>query len=212
MGTAFSSEKEANEDRIKREKLECELRKLEYSLNVTASSHYIAAAYYRKMDIKLHFTSAFTGALGSISSVATKLSWKSMVTTYPRFAPILVALSTTSLFFTAVVHVPQIQNLPGNLSKAHFISGIECQYLEKQVVFFVETEVWDSNVSWTTLASRYNELLRAKKEVNTKVPSEYWSYRKALKKRTDREKEKELQAEAISRKTEGQTADCSNSC
>lgn len=194
MGTTFSSQKRAIEDHTKRTKLECELRKMEYSLSVVATSHYIAAEYYKNLDLKLQFASAFTGALGSAATVASKLSWKSMIATFPRLAPVLVAISTTSLLFTAVVHVPQIQNLPGNLSKAHFTSGIECQYLEKQVVFFAETEVWDSCVSWTTLATRYSVLLKTKKEINSRIQAEHWAYRRALKKNEEREKEKKLKS------------------
>ena len=202
MGTTFSTQKRAIEDHRKRRKLECELRKLEYSLDVVATSHYIAAEYYKNLDLKLQLASAFTGALGSGATVASKLSWKSMIATYPRIAPVLVAISTTSLLFTAVVHVPQIHSLPGNLSKAHFSSGIECQYLEKQIVFFAETEVWDSCVSWTTLASRYSALLKTKKEVNSRVQAEHWAYRRALKKRENRAKEKKAQKQVENLQTE----------
>lgn len=202
MGTTFSTQKRAIEDHTKRRKLECELRKLEYSLNVVASSHYIAAEYYKNLDLKLQLASAFTGAFGSGATVASKLSWKSMIATYPRLAPVLVAISTISLLFTAVVHVPQIQSLPGNLSKAHFSSGIECQFLEKQIVFFAETEVWDSCVSWTTLASRYSALLKTKKEVNSRLQTEHWAYRKALEKREDREKERKARKQVVNLNTE----------
>jgi len=64
-----------------------------------------------------------------------------------RLAPILVAIATTWLLFTAVVHAPQVKNSPANLYQAHFKSGVDCQYLEKQVRFFAETEVWDSSVA-----------------------------------------------------------------
>lgn len=190
MGALFSSEKKENEDRMKRENLEYELQKMQHSLYVTATSHYIASEYYRNLDLKLQYASAFTGTLGSTASVASKLAWKMMSSSNPRLAPILVAISTTSLLFTAVVHLPQIQNSPGNLYQTHFKSGIECQYLLKQVKFVRKTEVWDSNVAWTTLASRYGTLLRNKKEVNARVQSEYWSYRLALKKIDNRKKEK----------------------
>lgn len=199
MGNRSSTENKAIEDRIKREKLEQELRQMQNSLKVTSTAHYIASEYYRNLDIKLQYASAFTGTLGSTGSVASKLAWKSLISSNPRLAPILVAISTTSLLFTAVVHVPQIQNSPANLYKAHFKSGIECQYLEKQVAFVAETEVWDWSVAWATLALRYSELLKTKKEVNNSIQSEYWAYRAALKKIEERAKEKKLQAESEAR-------------
>ena len=166
---------------------------MQYSLHVTATSHYIASAYYRNLDIKLQYASAFTSASGSTASVASK--WKTMIASNPRLAPILVAISTTSLLFTAVVHVPQIQNSPANLYQAHFLSGIECQYLERQITFVAETEVWDSSVAWATLATRYSTLLKDKKEVNSRIQSEHWAYRAALVKIHNRAKEKQMQAE-----------------
>ena len=199
MGTVFSSKMKATEDRMKRKKLECELRQMQYSLNVTATAHYIASEYYRKLDIKLQYASAFTGALGSTASVASKLAWKTMIASNPRLAPIFAAISATSLLFTAVVHVPQIQNSPGNLYQAHFRSGIDCQYLERRATFVLETEVYDSDVAWATLAARYGTLLKEKKEVNSRLQSEYWAYRAALKKIEKRATEKKLQA-----KSEGQ--------
>ena len=196
MGTVFSSKMKATEDRMKRKKLECELRQMQYSLNVTATAHYIASEYYRKLDIKLQYASAFTGALGSTATVASKLAWKTMIASNPRLAPIFAAISATSLLFTAVVHVPQIQNSPGNLYQAHFRSGIDCQYLERRATFVLETEVYDSGVAWATLAARYGTLLKEKKEVNSRLQSEYWAYRAALKKIEKRATEKKLQAES----------------
>ena len=196
MGSRFSSEKRAKEEKMKRENLYHELREMQYSLHVTATSHYIACEYYRNLDNKLQYASAVTGTLGSMSSVASKLAWKTMIAASPRLAPILVAISTTSLLFTAVVHVPQVKNSPANLYQAHFKSGIECQYLEKQVKFFTQTEVWDSSVAWTTLASRYGTLIKNKMEVNSRIQSEYWAYRAALRKIKNREKEKKMEKDS----------------
>ena len=56
--------------------------------------------------------------------------------------------------------------------------------------FFTETEVWDSEVAWETLAAKYEKFLRDKKDINSRIQSEYWAYRKALKKIKDREREK----------------------
>ena len=196
MGARMSSEKIAEEDRVKRQNLQNELRKMQNSLHVTSASHYISTEYYREWDIKLQYASLLTGILGSTASVASKLAWKMLVSNSPRLAPILVATSTTSLLFTALVNLPQIQNTPANLYQAHFRSGIECQYLERQVKFFTETEVWDSKVAWETLAAKYEKFLRDKKEINSKIKSENWAYRKALKKIEDREKEKQAKAKS----------------
>ena len=197
MGAILSSEKRINAERIKRENLDHQLQKLQHSLHVTAVSHYIASEYYRRLDSKLQYASAFTGAIGSTTSVASKLGWKLMVSSSPRLAPVLVAVSTTSLLFTALVHLPQINNTPGNMYKAHFKSGIECQYLQKQVKFLRKTAVWDASVPWETLANQYSELLLEKKQVNTRIQSEYWSYRKALNEIENRKKEKKRKENEI---------------
>ena len=179
---------------MKRQNLQNELRKMQNSLHVTSTSHYISAEHYRNWDIRLQHASLFTGTIGAGTSVASKLAWEEMISSIPRLAPIIVATSTTSLLLTAIVNLPQIQNTPGNLYQAHFRSGIECQYLEKQVKFFCETEVWDSNVAWETLAAKYERFLRDKKEVNSKLKSENWAYRKALEKIEKREKEKKAKS------------------
>ena len=181
---------------MKRQKLGNELRTMQHSLHVTASSHYISSGYYRMWDTRLQYASLFTGTFGAAASVVAKLDWKVLVTNNPRLAPFLVATSTTSLLFTAIVNIPQIQNAPSNLYQAHFKSGIECQYLEKQVKFISETEVWDSKVAWETLAAKYEKLLRDKKEVNNRIQSEFWAYRKALKKIEERETEKKTKQSA----------------
>ena len=210
MGAGMSSQKIAEEDRVKRQKVEedrvkqqlfeedrvkrqnlqNELCKMQNSLHVTSASHYIATEHYRKWDLRLQYASLLTGALGATAGVASKLAWKMLVTSNPRLAPILAATCTTSLLFTALVNLPQIQKTPANLCQAHFRSGIECQYLERQVKFFTETEVWDSKIAWETLAAKYEKLLRDKKEINSRIQSEYWAYRGALKKIKDREREK----------------------
>ncbi|XP_078380157.1 uncharacterized protein LOC144663094 [Oculina patagonica] len=194
MGASVSSGKITEEDRVKRQNLQNELRKMQNSLHVTSASHYISTEHYREWDMRLQYASIFTGTLGTTASVASKLGWKMLVSKNPRLAPILVATSTTSLLFTALVNLPQIQNTPANLYQAHFRSGIECQYLERQVKFFTETEVWDSKVAWETLAAKYEKFLKDKKEVNSKIKSENWAYRKALKKIEDREREKQAKA------------------
>ena len=198
MGAGMSSQKITEEDRVKRQNLQNELRKMENSLHVTSTSHYISTELYRKWDLKLQYASLLTGTLGATAGVASKLAWKMLVTSNPRLAPILAATCTTSLLFTALVNLPQIQKTPANLYQAHFRSGIECQYLERQVKFFTETEVWDSKIAWETLAAKYEKFLRDKKEVNSRIKSENWAYRKALKKIEDREKEKQAKARSAS--------------
>lgn len=181
---------------MKRQNLQYELRKMQNSLHVTSTSHYISTEHYRNWDNRMQYASLFTGTIGAGASVASKLAWKMMVSNIPRLAPIVVAASTTSLLLTAIVNLPQIQNTPGNLYQAHFKSGIECQYLERQVKFISETEVWDSKVAWETLAAKYEKLLRDKKEVNSRIQSEFWAYRKALKKIEEREREKRAEQSA----------------
>lgn len=178
MGTGISSD-----ERINRQNLQDELCEMQKSLKVTAASHYIAAEYYGKWDSRFRYVSLFTGTLGATASVASKLSWKMLVSKSPRLAPILVGTSTTCLLFTAIVNlpVPQIQNTPANLYQTYYRSGIECQYLENRVKFVSETEVWDSKTSWETLAAKYENLLMYKKDVNSKLQSKSWSYREALK-------------------------------
>ena len=66
--------------------------------------------------------------------------------------------------------------------------------------FFAKTDVWNSRVPWTRLASRYENLLQEKRDVNSRIQSEEWAYRAALEKiekreREKRQKEKELQVE-----------------
>ena len=194
MGAGISSQTITEEDRMKRQNLHNELRKMQNSLHVTSTSHYISAEHYRNLDIRLQYAALFAGPIGAGAGVASKLSWEMMISSIPRLAPIVVATSASSLLLTAIVNLPQIQNTPGNLYQAHFRSGIECQYLEKQVKFFSETEVWDSKVAWETLAAKYERFLRDKKEVNSKIKSENWAYRKALKKIENRDKEKKAKS------------------
>lgn len=202
MGASISSQKNVEEDRFKRQNLQNELCKMQHSLRVTSSAHYLSSEHYRSLDTKLQYASVITGSLGATASVASKLAWKLMFSNSPRLAPIFVAASTTSLLFTAVVNIPQIQNTPANLHQAHFKSGIECQYLEKRATFVSEMEVWDTKVSWETLAAKYENLLKEKKEVNSKIQSEYWAYRRALKKIEDKQKERKRKM-ALNQEAEG---------
>lgn len=193
MGSWMSSDvklKKQREEQKRRQNLEDELRKMQRRLKVTATAHYIASEYYRSLDIKLQYASVLTGTLGTTGGVLSKLAWKMMVAKSPHLAPMLVATSATSLLFTAVVNIPHFPNSPGTLHQLHFKSGIECQYLENQVKFFAKSDVWNSEVAWATLSSRYENFLKEKKEVNSRVQSLRWSYLKAVEKLDNRKKEK----------------------
>ena len=112
--------------------------------------------------------------------------------------------SVTALLFTVAVNVRQfpIPNLPSTLQQLNFKAGVECQYLERKVQLFAESDVWNSSIAWGTLASRYENLLKEKKEINSRIQTEEWAHRKALEKRKKRKKEmrqekKELQDEML---------------
>ena len=127
MGSAVSSENK--DDRKRRQDLDDELTTMQNSLFVTATSHYLASAYYRSLDVKLQYVSFLTGAFGTTGGVLSKLAWQTILAKNPRVAPILAATSATSLLFTVVVNIPRVPNSPGTLQQLHFKSGIECQYL-----------------------------------------------------------------------------------
>ena len=193
----------SEEERKRRQNLEELLHKMKYSLNVTASTHYLAAAHYRQVDTYLQYASYITGVLGTSGSVGSGLAWKILATKSPRLSAIFIAsASFTALLFTVAVNVRQfpILNLPSTLQQLNFKAGVECQYLERKVQLFAESDVWNSSIAWDTLASRY--LLKEKKEINSRIQTEEWAHRKALEKRKKRKKEmrqekKELQDEML---------------
>ena len=190
MGASVTTQRMSDEDRLKRQNLQNELSKMQHSLRVTSAAHYLSSEHYRSLDTKLQYASVVLGSVGTAASVASKLAWKMMVSNSPRLAPIVVATSTTSVLFTAVVNIPNVQNSPANMHQAHFKSGIQCQYLEKRAKFVSEMEVWDTTISWRTLAAKYDALLKEKREVNSQMQSEYWAYRKALKNIEEKQKDK----------------------
>ena len=111
-----------------------------------------------------------------------------------------------TLLFTVAVNVRQfpIPNLPSTLQQLNFKAGVECQYLERKVQLFAESDVWNSSIAWDTLASKYENLLKEKKEINSIIQTEEWAHRKALEKLKKRKKEmrqekKELQDEMLTR-------------
>ena len=206
MGSWISNQGGMSEEERKRRKnLEELLHKMKYSLNVTASTHYLAAAHYRQVDTYLQYASYITGVLGTSGSVGSGLAWKILATKSPRLSAIFIAsASFTALLFTVAVNVRQfpIPNLPSTLQQLNFKAGVECQYLERKVQLFAESDVWNSSIAWDTLASRYENLLKEKKEINSRIQTEEWAHRKALEKRKKRKKEmrqekKELQDEML---------------
>lgn len=182
----------SEEERKRRQNLEELLHKMKYSLNVTASTHYLAAAHYRQVDTYLQYASYITGVLGTSGSVGSRLAWNVLATKSPRLSAIFIAsASVTALLFTVAVNVRQfpIPNLPSTLQQLNFKAGVECQYLERKVQLFAESDVWNSSIAWDTLASRYENLLKEKKEINSRIQTEDWAHRKALEKRKKRKKE-----------------------
>lgn len=180
-----------DEDFNRRQNLEKQLQKMLNSLKVTATTHYILSEHYRTRDVYLQRMSYLTALFGTSGSVGSKLAWNALFAKSPRLAAAVAALSVTSLMFTVAVNIrPPFPNMPGGLHQLHFKSGIECQYLQRKVQFFAESDVWYSSVAWDTLASRYENLLKEKKEVNSRIQTEEWAHRKALKRIEEREKEK----------------------
>ena len=206
MGSWISNQRGmSEEERQRRQNLEKLLHKMKYSLNVTASTHYLAAAHYRQVDTYLQYASYITGVLGTSGSVGSRLAWNVLATKSPRLSAIFIAsASVTALLFTVAVNVRQfpIPNLPSTLQQLNFKAGVECQYLERKVQLFAESDVWNSSIAWDTLASRYENLLKEKKEINSRIQTEEWAHRKASEKRKKRKKEmrqekKELQDEML---------------
>ena len=187
--------RQQSENQKRRQNLDDELKKMQRSLKVTANAHYIASEYYRNVHVKLQYASLFAGPYGIVGAgFLSKLDWKMMVANSPRLARfILSATSAVSLLFTVAVNIPDFPNSPGSLHRLHFRSGIECQYLEKEVKFFAVSDVWSSDIAWATLDSRYKNFLKEKKEVNSRVQSLRWAYLQAVEKLDNRKKEKRRQ-------------------
>ena len=198
MGSGISKEekqKAEEEEKRKRTNLERRLGIMNCRLYITHRSHYESAKYYRKWDIRLQYLSLVVGAGGATGGLASTFNWKTFVGHNPRLAPLVAAFSATSAILSVTIHLlPKIQSMPANLYQMHFNSGIECQYLEKKVKFMSETEVWDSKIPWASLASKYETLLRDKKDVDSVIQTDYWAYRKALKLIEERDREKRDQS------------------
>ncbi|XP_068739953.1 uncharacterized protein [Montipora capricornis] len=196
MGSSVS-----REDRERRQNLEGELKKMEHSLYVTAKAHYFSSEFYSAWDMKLQYASYLTGMLGTSGGVLSKLGWKTIAQNYPRLGPLAAATAATMSLFAVAVNIPSLPRSPGALHQLHFKAGIECQYLERRVRFFAKTDLWNTDIPWTTLASRYENLLKEKKEVNGKIQLQAWAYRVALERIEMRRKEKEIQETCQTRTT-----------
>ena len=184
----------SEEERKRRQNLEKLLDEMKYNLNVTASTHYEAAAHYRQVDTYLQYASYITGVLGTSGSVGSRLAWNVLATKNSRLSAIFISsASVTALLFTVAVNIRQlpVPNLPSTLQQLNFKAGVECQYLEGKVQLFAETDVWNSSVAWDTLASRYENLLKEKKEVNSRIQTEEWAWHKALEKCKKKKKERQ---------------------
>ena len=184
----------SEEERKRRQNLEKLLDDMKYNLNVTASTHYEAAAHYRQVDTYLQYASYITGVLGASGSVGSKLAWNVLATKNSRLSAIFISsASVTALLFTVAVNIRQlpVPNWPSTLQQLNFKAGVECQYLEGKVQLFAESDVWNSSVAWDTLASRYENLLKEKKEINSRIQTEEWAWHKALEKCKKKKKERQ---------------------
>ena len=198
MGSGISKEekqKAEEEEKRKRTNLERRLGIMNRRLYITHLSHYESAKYYRKWDIRLQYLSLVVGAGGATGGLASTFNWKAFVGHNPRLAPLVAATSATLAILSVIVQLlPKIQSMPADLHKMHLKAGTECQYLEEKVKFMSETEVWDSKIPWASLASKYETLLRDKKDVDSVIQTDYWAYRKALKLIEERDREKRDQS------------------
>ena len=110
----------SEEERERRQKLKKLLRKMKYRLNVTASTHYLAAAHYRQVDTYLQYASYITGVLGTSGSVGSRLAWNVLATKNSRLSAIFISsASVTALLFTVAVNIRQlpVPNLPSALQQ-----------------------------------------------------------------------------------------------
>ena len=201
MEDSLKVKSEAHDDQKRREKLEEELRKMEYSLRVKSKAHYISSEFYSQWDIKLQYASYVTGMLGTSGGFFSTLAWKRIVKKYPRLGPAVAATAATMSLSAVLVNIRSLPYSPAALHQIHFESGNECQYLKRRVRFFAKTDVWNMDIPWTTLASRYEILIKDRKEVHSWVLPQDWAYQEALKK--IEMKEKELQEEDEDAKKEG---------
>ena len=185
----------AHDDKKRRQQLEEELTKMGDSLKVKSKAHYISSEFYGQWDIRLQYASYITGILGASGTVFSTLAWKRIAQNYPRLGPVAAATAATMNLSAILVNITTLPYSPAALHQIHFKAGIECQYLQRQVRFFAKTDVWNMDIPWTTLASRYENLLKERREAHSLVLSQDWAYQEALKKieKTKKMKMKMLQ-------------------
>ena len=107
MGSWISSQGGmSEEERKRRQNLEELLHNMKYSLNVTASTHYLAAAHYRQLDTYLQYASYITGVLGTSGSFGSRLAWNVLATKSPR-----LALHCIVTKFIAYINLAKQENL-----------------------------------------------------------------------------------------------------
>lgn len=176
MGASYSS-KMSEEEQQRRRVLANRLEKMRKTLDKTAESHYESSDYYKKWELDLQYASWVTGIMGSPwpGIVLSTRASKTANGTSPRFAAIFGAASAMCLAFTFMVN-SSLPNSPKTLAQQHFITGLECRKLEKQVQFFAENDVLNAELPWSMLCSKYEDLLEKRKEVNSRIKSEHWAY------------------------------------
>ena len=188
MGSSKSKPQISEHEKIMREKLGDQLDKMQYRLAVTAKAHYKSSERYKNTNVILQRLSSATGILGSIGPVYIPLTWKRIGAQYPLLTSIVASLSVASLVFTVAVKTKF--HSAATLHRLHFQAGSDCRYLQRRVQFFAETDLWNPEVPWGTVATNYLNLLQEQKVVNSHIQTEEWAYRAALDKIEKREKEK----------------------
>ena len=201
MGSGISKE-----EKLKRESLEESLKRMHKKLNTTAKTHFESSRYYRKWDIGLQCISSVVFLVSATGGFPLKSAWMRFFLYRPRLAPLVAAISATSIVLSITVRTRlplkiDITGLPADLHEKHLIAGLECQYLKKRVKFMSETEVWDLKIPWASLASQYRALLREKKDVNSMIQTEEWAHLKAKKLIVEKKWEKRNRPERVAEGT-----------
>ena len=180
----------AHDDEKRRKKLEEELTKMEDSLKVKSKGHYISAEYYSQWDIRLQYASYITGMLGASGGFFSTLAWKTISQNYPCLGPVAATTAGTMSLVAMLVNIHDLPYSPAALHQIHFKAGIECQSLQREVRFFAKTDVWNMDIPWTKLASKYEDLLEKRRKAHSLVLSQDWAYQEALKRIEEKKKMK----------------------
>lgn len=176
---------------------------MEYSLKVTSKAHYISSESYGKWDIRLQYASYITGMLSTSGGIFSTLAWKTIAQNYPRLGPMAAATAATMNLFAVLLNITKLPYSPAALHDIHFRSGIKCQYVKRQVRFFAKTDLWNADIPWSTLVSKYEILLKERSEANSLVLSEDWAYQKSLEKIEMKKKRKKSQEDNGDAKNDG---------